>query len=157
MMFDEFKDVRAFHQKFGLLTHEGLQPVHLTQRKLGERIEFMQEELDEFKTAVETQDLVGLADALIDLVYVAKGTAVMLNLPWNVLWAEVHRANMDKVRGSTKRGHAVDVTKPAGWRAPVHDDILAGHQYSRTTWCMPKTDIVDEEKCHDDQPPPDHL
>ena len=157
MNFDEFKDVKNFHQKFGLMAPEGLQPVHLTQRKLGERVEFMQEELDEFKKAVESQDMAGLADALVDLVYVAKGTAVMMNLPWNVLWAEVQRANMDKVRGMTKRGHPVDVTKPEGWQPPHIDEVLGGHQYKRADWCKPDTNIVDEEKCHDDQPQADHL
>ena len=157
MNFDEFKDVKNFHQKFGLMAPEGLQPVHLTQRKLGERVEVMQEELDEFKKAVESQDMAGLADALVDLVYVAKGTAVMMNLPWNVLWAEVQRANMDKVRGMTKRGHAVDVTKPEGWQPPHIDEVLSGHQYKRADWCKPDTNIVDEEKCHDDQPQVDHL
>ena len=152
MISNEFRDVRDFHLKFGLLAPDGLQPVHLTQRKLGERVEFMQEELDEFKKAAETQNLSELADALVDLVYVAKGTAVMLNLPWDVLWAEVQRANMAKVRGTTKRGHAVDVTKPEGWTPPLIDVVLDGHQYKRADWCKPGTSIVDEEMCHDDKP-----
>ena len=37
-------------------------------------------------------------DALIDLTYVAMGTAYMMGLPWQDLWDEVQRANMSKVR-----------------------------------------------------------
>ena len=122
------KDVTDFHKKFGLLSHK--KPVHLTRRKLGERIEFLDEELLEFRRAVEVQDLSEQADALIDLVYVAIGTADMLGLPWDELWADVQRANMAKERGTTKRGHAVDVTKPKGWIPPQTLAILkmAGYQ-----------------------------
>lgn len=110
------EDVTEFHRKFGLLSHD--KPVHLTKRKLLERIEFLEEELDELKRAIETQDLADQADALVDIVYVAMGTADMLGLPWDQLWADVQRANMAKERGVTKRGHAVDVTKPVGWIGP---------------------------------------
>lgn len=142
----EFQDVRDFHQKFGLLCFD--KPARLTKRKLLERIEFMLEELKEFAEASGhevgvfqdqaealpgdgPQDLAGQADALVDLVYVALGTAVMLGLPWDWLWDDVQRANMAKVRGMTKRGHAVDVTKPPGWQGPQTQRILdlAGYRH----------------------------
>lgn len=148
----ELNDIKVFNEKFGLMTHEGSTPVHITKRKLIERIEFMHEELGEFMKAAATQDMAGMADALIDLVYVAKGTAIMMNLPWDMLWSTVQRANMDKVRGATKRGHAVDVMKPEGWVPPHIDEVLDQHGYVRSDWCTPGTDIVDEVKCHDDQP-----
>lgn len=135
----EFQDVFNFHAKFDLLRFE--KPGHLTKEKLSERIEFMLEELSEFvesagmelvPDSITTfkvmnrgeQDLAGQADALVDLVYVALGTAVMLGLPWDWLWNDVQRANMAKVRGMTKRGHAVDVTKPPGWQGPQTQRIL---------------------------------
>lgn len=142
----EFADVFAFHAKFDLLRHE--KPGHLSKGKLVERIEFMLEELLEFADAagvdiqvtrdedgewyrhvepglsVQEQDMAGQADALVDLVYVALGTAVMLGLPWDWLWNDVQRANMAKVRGMTHRGHKVDVTKPPGWQGPQTQRIL---------------------------------
>lgn len=133
----EFADVDAFHEKFQLLRFQ--KPGHLTKGKLRERIEFMQEELDEFIEGAgfeydlandidwwpgKEQDLAKQADALVDLVYVALGTAVMLGLPWDWLWNDVQRANLSKVRGMTKRGHAVDVTKPEGWQGPQTQRIL---------------------------------
>lgn len=121
------EDVRDFQEKFGQLL--STDPRHLTQRKLMERWEFLNEELEEFRLAVDTQDLAGQADALVDLVYVALGTANMLGLPWQDLWEDVHRANMAKERGVGKRGHLVDCIKPPGWKGPRTEDILREHGY----------------------------
>ena len=144
----EVNDVRDFHEKFDLLL--GMQPRHLTRRKLQERIECLQEELTEFIEACDKQDLAAQADALIDLVYFAKGTAVMLGLPWRDLWDDVQRANMAKVRGETKRGHKVDVCKPAGWQGPQTRLILEGYGYTTDTYHLNGTFM--ESFCHDDKP-----
>jgi predicted HAD superfamily Cof-like phosphohydrolase len=140
----KFEDVILFHQKFGLLSHR--KPVHLTRRKLGERIDFIGEEFIEFQEACNAQDLAAQADALIDIVYVSMGTADMLGLPWDALWADVQRANMTKERGRTKRGHVVDVTKPAGWVGPKTLEILIAAGYN------PRIDSREEnhrdDECH---------
>lgn len=150
---NHFSDVKKFHQKFGHLEHKT--PTYLTQRKLLERIKFMQEELDEFTKACGfkrvqgelnsagiwidgdyyentgvVQNLPEQADALIDICYVAKGTGVMLGLPWDELWNDVQRANMAKKRGVGQRGNLVDCIKPAGWVPPKTVDILL-----RFGWC----------------------
>lgn len=127
-----FDNVKQFHQKFGLLCYDT--PGPLSSRKLGERIEFLQEELNEFITACGLQDLAGQADALVDLVYVALGTAVMLGLPWPELWDDVQRANMAKERGIGKRGHLVDCIKPAGWVGPQTLDLLRAAGYEPQDW-----------------------
>lgn len=63
-------------------------------------------------------------DGLLDLAYVALGTAHMHRFPWAAGFAEVQRANMSKERASSSgdarstRGHALDVVKPAGFRPP---------------------------------------
>jgi predicted HAD superfamily Cof-like phosphohydrolase len=150
----EFKDVEKFHNKFGIMSAE--LPRHITHRKLKERLEFLFEELFEFASGcgfvvsvngnpigmkgsehitpiefmeMDQQDMPEMADALIDLVYVAKGTAVMMGLPWKELWDDVQRANMAKVRGVGKRGHAVDCVKPEGWEPPQTLKILEGWGY----------------------------
>ena len=121
------KDVWDFQIKFGQITNSI--PSHLTKRKLNERVECMQEELDEFIQACELQDLSAQADALVDLVYFALGTANMLGLPWQILWNDVHEANMRKVAGITKRGHKVDCIKPEGWIGPITSKILIDAGY----------------------------
>lgn len=161
-IYDEMEDVRDFHVKFGLIAH-GV-PGHLTKRKLNERVEFLQEELNEFKAACDAQDLAEQADALIDLVYVAKGTAVMLGLPWEDLWLDVQRANMTKMRGVGKRGHQVDVIKPKGWQGPMTAEILYKFGYNPESYSVARRSsgilsvafdedgqlIIREELCRDD-------
>ena len=141
-------DVRQFQQKFGHITND--HPVHLTQRKLQERIQCMQEELDEFREAAEHQDLAGQADALVDLVYFAKGTANMLGLPWAELWDDVHAANMEKIAGVGPRGHKVDCIKPPGWIPPQTTDILLRAGYHVEHFIGPYN-TISEELCHDDK------
>lgn len=143
----ELEDVRSFHQKFDILNNDI--PTMITKRKLQERIECMQEELDEFKKAVAEQDFPEQADALIDLVYFAKGTAVMMGLPWADLWDDVQRANMAKVRGVGKRGHAVDMVKPEGWKKPDGETILKNAGWHRADYTN-EAGQIDEDACYDD-------
>lgn len=132
----ELRCVQQFHDKFGV-PQTPLQPRHLSNRKLQERIDFLKEELDELQRAADRQDLAEIGDALIDLVYVAKGTALMAGLPWEAMWAEVQRANMAKERGPTKRGHRVDVCKPEGWVPPDHVGVLKANGYDPSAWSDP--------------------
>ena len=125
----ETEMVAGFNQKFGLIT-TGSGVRHLTDRKLKERISFLQEELDELRRGAEAQDMCEIADALVDLVYVAKGTAIFLGLPWEELFLDVHRANMSKERGVGKRGNLSDCVKPEGWVGPRTAKILAGNGYA---------------------------
>lgn len=143
----ECEDVRQMHQKFGFIEHE--EPGHITKRLLGERLLCLSEELAELAMAGEEQDLEKMADALIDLVYFAKGTAIMMGLPWVQLWNDVQRANMGKVRGVGHRGHKVDLIKPVNWSPPQGLHILWQHGYIRDEWSNDSTDLVIEEDCRD--------
>lgn len=134
-MTDVFKDVGDFHEKFGLPSIRDnnkagrpIPPHVLDPETNAFRVDFMQEELDEFKQAYMENDLPKMADALIDLVYVALGTAHMMHVPFYHCWFEVQRANMAKERANSstdersKRKNSLDVVKPKGWKAP---DIAA--------------------------------
>ena len=143
----EFLDVDGFQKKFDILTNSA--PTMLTKRKLRERAACMQEELDEFKQATESQDFAEQADALIDIVYFAKGTASMMGLPWAELWNDVHSANMRKERGMTKRGFAVDMVKPPGWKKPDGEAILKKNGFDRSKF-ESAPGLINEDKCADD-------
>lgn len=147
LIYDEIQDVRDFNEKFKLPMYDT--PGHLTSRKLQERICFIEEELKEFKEAVAIQDLAGQADALIDLAYVVKGTAIMLGLPWEDLWLDVQRANMGKELRSSNgdNDYKLGVFKPPGWKGPSTDDVLKLHGYNRDKWTRKNLDTVDEGKC----------
>lgn len=130
-MTDNFNDVGVFHDKFGLAnnTWDGPGRREVSSELLLFRHKFMHEELDEFWKAWQDSDEAKMADALIDLVYVAMGTAHLMGLPWHTLWEDVQRANMTKVRASPDqpgvRGHhEFDVVKPEGWEGPHTEEIL---------------------------------
>lgn len=115
-----WSDVCDFQRKFELPQQE--LPSILPNELLEFRTKFLQEELNEFKEACEKNDVVLAMDALIDLVYVAFGTAHMMNVPFYEAWQHVHAANMRKVRAKkvedSKRNSTFDVIKPEGWINP---------------------------------------
>ena len=121
---DLFGDIRKFHEKFGL-DYNG--PPRALPDDLEEfRIKFMQEELDEYKDP--ENGLAHKLDALVDLVYVALGTAYLAGFPFNEAWSRVHEANMKKVKAlrpeDSKRGSVHDVVKPPGWAPPSLSDLV---------------------------------
>lgn len=122
------KDVGAFHDKFNVPGAE--EPSFLPWEAWNFRVKFLQEELQELRDAHAANDMHGAADALVDLVYVAYGTAIKMGLGpvWDELWANVQGANMAKVRatsaGQSKRGSSLDVIKPEGWTPPDHTPQL---------------------------------
>jgi predicted HAD superfamily Cof-like phosphohydrolase len=116
-------DIKAFHEKFGL-EYDG--PPRLLPKELGAfRLGFLFEELTEYAMAETREDKI---DALVDLVYVALGTAYLHGFDWQTHWDEVQRANMSKVRterpSDSKRGSSFDVVKPVGWIGPNHAQFL---------------------------------
>lgn len=113
-----FQDVQAFHEKFAV--PQAPQPAWLDVAATDFRAKFLQEELNEFGEAYADGDMVKAFDALMDLAYVAFGTAAMMGLPWQQGWELVQQANMSKVRAQadgsdSKRGSALDVVKPVGF------------------------------------------
>ncbi len=61
------------------------------------RCALIEEEAAEFRTAVEAGDLVEVADAIADLLYVVYGAALTFGIPADEVFAEVHRSNMTKL------------------------------------------------------------
>ncbi len=116
----DHEDVKEFHRKFGL---DYVGPPRLLDGDLIRfRLRFLEEELSEFRSAMNDGDLVRAFDALLDLVYVCHGTAHVMGLPWSDGWSVVQSCNMAKVRATdaiqSKRGSTQDVVKPVGWIGP---------------------------------------
>lgn len=83
------------------------------------RARLILEEAAEAIEAMAEGDELGLADGLVDLVYVVAGTGVAFGLPLEHLWLEVQRANMDKFpNGRPILDSGGKVMKPPGWRGP---------------------------------------
>lgn len=111
-----FDDTKDFLTKFNLylLDKPGIHPEIIT------RINHIQEELDELVLAVAEDNLEDVVDALIDIIYIASGTLPMCGVDGQTHWDEVHKCNMNKVRGKSKRNVEYDVCKPDGWVGPNH-------------------------------------
>ena len=114
-------DIYMMHEKFG--THTAMASMDAEKMKmfLEFRIKFLQEELDEMKSAESAEDVV---DALIDLCVVAIGTLDAYGVDANKAWDEVLQANLNKQAGiKESRPNPLglpDLIKPPGWVGPDH-------------------------------------
>lgn len=177
-----FDDVAEFHRRFDLPVAGDGPPRDLTADELRFRLGLLIEELAEYAEAAGARpvagmlrdvrarvvnpvwnlihqpgsgtDPVGALDALVDLAWVAMGTAHFQSLPFDAGWDEVRRANLEKVRATGaddprgKRGAALDVVKPAGWRPPNHARLLAlaaGRHPAGWGWRLPAGVVCDCE------------
>lgn len=111
-----FDNVREFRTKLNLPVNHKSQL--LEPQDISFYARFLMEELSELLKAHEDGDLVGAADALADLAYVTMGCAHHMGLPLPKILEIVHQANMQKVPGTTRRGHKQDAQKPEGWTGP---------------------------------------
>lgn len=126
----DFQDVGDFHRKFQLpnvpdrdvCREHAPVPTLIDRQAAIFRLKFLTEELMELTSGVIADDLPEIADALIDLVYVAHGTAHLYGLPWEELWHEVQTANMLKVR--CKIGHVFDGKGDSVLNRCGHEDAL---------------------------------
>jgi predicted HAD superfamily Cof-like phosphohydrolase len=115
------KDIAQMHEKYGV--NEKVN--QFDKEKLMEfarfRIKFLEEEMNELKTAKTAEDVV---DALVDLCVVAIGTLDSFGVDSYKAWNRVHNANMKKEVGvKESRPNPLglpDLVKPKGWRAPSH-------------------------------------
>lgn len=100
--------VTEFHRAFGLpvATRPDLDAAPADVRELRRRL--LAEEFDEYIDAERADDLVEVADALADMVYVAFGTALTYGIDLNAVLAEVHRSNMSKLGSDGRPVHRDD-------------------------------------------------
>ncbi len=121
--------VFAFHRAFGLPRNVRPDLGSVSDDLLRLRERLLDEEAAEFANASYRRDLVGMADALADVVYVAYGTAVTLGLDLDLVLDEVHRANMSKLDASGRPLLRADgkVMKSSRYRPPDVSRIIA-HQ-----------------------------
>jgi predicted HAD superfamily Cof-like phosphohydrolase len=110
-------DIYALQAKYGF-NHEPLNADKLTLR-----VDQIEEEFNELLNAFLHKDAEEFVDACIDISVFALGTLALLGVDIDEAWAEVHAANMSKVRGVKEgREHSGgwDLIKPKGWEAPDH-------------------------------------
>lgn len=118
-----YKDVKDFHVSFGQKVGDYPQLPNEGDRLLRKRL--LTEEYEEYMNAEFDDDIVEIADALADLIYIACGTAVSYGIPLDKVFSEVHRSNMAKlVDGKPIYREDGKVLKPEGWTPPDIKGIL---------------------------------
>ena len=90
------------------------------------RLELIQEELDELSDAVADRDMIQIADALTDLLYVVYGAGHAFGIDLDECFEEVHRSNMSKLGENGRPIHREDgkVLKGPGYFEPDLEGIL---------------------------------
>jgi predicted HAD superfamily Cof-like phosphohydrolase len=90
-----------FHRAFNLPMRQ-LPSADVDEAVAKLRVALIEEEVGEFVAASERSDLLGIADALADIVYVAYGTALTYGIDLDAVLQEVHRSNMSKLDSDGK-------------------------------------------------------
>jgi hypothetical protein len=78
------------------------------------RESLLTEERQELTDAIAERDIVKIADAVADIVFVAVGTAVTYGIPFDAVFAEVFRSNMTKTNSPAE----AKLVKGPGYEPP---------------------------------------
>lgn len=113
--------VAEFHDALGGLTLDTPAMPDFPTRSL--RLALIREELAELEEAIDAEDIVQIADALGDLLYVVYGAALAFGVDLEPVFAEIHRSNMTKRGGPVREDGKV--LKPTTYSPPDLAPILA--------------------------------
>lgn len=95
-----YEMVREFHEM--VRQRDALSPDLSDYRVNNLRMKLIDEERRELLMALADGDVLGVADALADLMYVVIGSALQWGIPLERVFAEVHRSNMTKQGGAVR-------------------------------------------------------
>ena len=95
--------VKEFHTSFGI-DHKSEPTAALDEKTINLRHRLMAEENDEYLEAAKNNDLVQVADALGDKLYILCGTIISHGLQHKIVevFEEIHRSNMSKLDADGK-------------------------------------------------------
>jgi len=95
-----FNKVKTFMETFG--QEVKIKPSLSTDKINTLRYDLIREELDELKVAMENNDLLEVADALTDILYVTYGAGHAFGIDLDKCFEEVQSSNMSKLDESGK-------------------------------------------------------
>ena len=90
-----FQKVKTFMQTFGQEVKS--KPSFGTEKINNLRYNLIREELDELKQAMDNTDLLEVADALTDILYVTYGAGIAFGIDLDKCFEEVQNSNMSKL------------------------------------------------------------
>ena len=95
-----FQKVKTFMQTFG---QEVKSKPSFSSEKINDlRYNLIKEELDELKQAMKDKDLLEVADALTDILYVTYGAGIAFGIDLDKCFEEVQNSNMSKLGADGK-------------------------------------------------------
>ena len=123
----QLKAVRIFHETYGLGVSEEMKAdLGALKNELGYNL--MKEENEEYLEAVQNNDIVEIADALGDMLYILCGTILEHGLQHKIeeVFDEIQRSNMSKLGEDGKPIYREDgkVMKGPNYFKPNFSDIL---------------------------------
>ena len=95
-----FNKVKTFMETFGQEVKN--KPSFSNEKINSLRYDLIEEELDELKTAMKNKDLLEVADALTDILYVTYGAGHAFGINLDKCFEEVQNSNMSKLDESGK-------------------------------------------------------
>ena len=123
----QLKAVRLFHETYGLGVSEEMK-ADLGALKNELRYNLMKEENEEYLEAVQNNDIIEIADALGDMLYILCGTILEHGLQHKIeeVFDEIQRSNMSKLGEDGKPIYREDgkVMKGPNYFKPNFSDIL---------------------------------
>tara|TARA_Y100000768_G_C23596796_1_gene504099 strand:- start:229 stop:600 length:372 start_codon:yes stop_codon:yes gene_type:complete len=90
-----FQKVKYFMQTFGQEVKS--RPSFSSDKINNLRYNLIKEELDEFKQALDKKDILEVADALTDILYVTYGAGHAFGIDLDICFQEVQNSNMSKL------------------------------------------------------------
>jgi predicted HAD superfamily Cof-like phosphohydrolase len=94
----EFESVKEFHNKFNVPVADSLVNMKTFSDEIRNlRKDLLTEEYFEYLLGEENSDIVEIADALADMIYIINGTALAYGINLPAVFREVHRSNMSKL------------------------------------------------------------
>ena len=90
-----FDDVKIFMETYG--QEVNIKPSFPNKKIVQLRYNLIKEELDELYSAIKDKDIIEVADALTDLLYVVYGAGHSWGINLDKCFAEVQRSNMSKL------------------------------------------------------------
>ena len=120
-----FRKVREFMESFGQEVKAS--PEFPSDEIVSLRTSLIEEELNELKEAVQQKDIVEVADALTDLLYVVYGAGLAYGIDLDDCFREVHASNMSKLGEDGKPIYREDgkvLKGPNYWEPNLHEVLF---------------------------------
>lgn len=112
---DWYKDIKNFH-KVVMKDSFPEKPYIPSNNLKSLRKQLIIEEVNETLEAINKDDLVEIADGIVDSIVVLLGTAVTFGIDVRPIWKEIHKSNMAKKNGPIREDGKK--LKPENWVAP---------------------------------------